>query len=360
MGHTSLRHRILLTSVFAAIAAVACTENQSDGTSKSDAGGTRTTTEQGGQAGTTSNGTSTGGTAAGGAAPVVMGGTSVGGALPASTGGAAPVSAGGTAAGGATPASNGGAAPASTGGTAPTSTGGVAGGGSTLPQCPAHPRRDITVRLALPDGMTAPTPSSVGYGGVVTNQVDGTLQAITEITESCPACTNGTRQALSIPLADDQARTFTLVAYPVELVTEWAAAVNPLVGQRLSLMFRYTRNFQYNLSTGFVLSDAAGPVIAAEQAQFVTALKPADLPGFTVTLGEPICGEAGVCATNVFRSLVFAGTTSTTVGLTEDGSFTISSQGYGARNLGAGTLGATTCADLERASPWSIWRVSTE
>jgi hypothetical protein len=307
MSHISLRHRILLTSVFAAIAAVACTESQSDGTTKSDAGGTSATTEQGGQASTTTT----------------TGGTSVGGAVPVSNGGAS-------------------------------------GSGSTLPQCPAQPRRDITVRLALPDGMTAPTPSSIGYGGVITTQVDGALQALTEITESCPTCTNGTRQALSIPLVDDQARTFALVAYPVELVTEWAAAVNPLVGQSLSLMFRYTRNFQYYLSTGFVLSDAAGPVIAAEQAQFVTALKPADLPGFSVTLGEPICGEAGDCATNVFKSLVFAGTTSVTVGLTEDGSFTIGSQSFGARNLGAGTLGATTCMDLERASPWSMWRVNSQ
>jgi hypothetical protein len=48
------------------------------------------------------------------------------------------------------------------------------------------------------------------------------------------------------------------------------------------------------------------------------------------------------------------------VGLTEDGSFTIGSQSYGARNLGAGTLAATTCLDLERASPWSMWRANSQ
>lgn len=318
MDRSSSRQRILLTSVFAVIAAVSCSEDHSDNTSKSHAGDTSAATVQGGQAGNST------------------GGIPVSSALPAGTAG--------TAAGGAAQAN----------------TGGAAGSGSTLQQCPGQPRRDITVRLAFPDGMTAPTLSSIGNGEAIANQIDGTLQAITEITESCPACTNGTRQALSIPLVDDEARTFALVAYPIELVTEWAAAATPLVGQRLSLMFRHTRGFQFQLSTGFVLADAAGPVIAAEQAQFVTALKPADLPGFTVTLGEPICRQADVCATNVFRSLVFAGTTSATVGLSEDGSFTIGSQSFGARNLGAGTLDSITCADLERASPWSVWRVSSQ
>jgi hypothetical protein len=323
MSH-SLRQLGLLTSAFAAFAATAC--NQSDGTTKSDAGGTKSTIGQGGQTSVTSNAT-------------VTGGKSVGGATSASTGGATS---------------------ASTGGTTSTSSGGAAGGSSTLPQCSAQPRRDITVRLAYPDGMTAPTPSSIGYGGVITNQVDGTLQTVTQIAESCPACDSGTRLALSISLVDDQARTFALVASPVGLVTEWAAAASPLIGQRLSLMFRYARGFQYTPSTGFVLSDPVGPVIAAEQAQFVTALKPADLPGFTVTLGEPLCGQPGTCATNVFESLVFAGTTSATVGLTEDATFSIGPQSYGARNLGAGTLTATTCTDLERASPWSMWRVNGE
>ncbi len=112
------------------------------------------------------------------------------------------------------------------------------------------------------------------------------------------------------------------------------------------------------MSTGFILSDAAGPVIIAERAQNITALKPADLPGFTVALGEPICSAPYACTNNVLTQLIFNGDSTVSLGLNLDSKVTLGSQRYMARNAGAGHLIFGTCKDLERASPWSMWRGS--
>lgn len=308
----------------------------------SSAGGDASTAE-GGR--TTANGGSstTGGTGGTGTGGATSGGSASGGA----DGGTASA---GAASGG---AGNGGA---TTGG-ATAARGGSAGAGGAVPGCTESPRR-IGASLEFPEGMTAPTAAMIPTtSGVLDYQVEGTLQSVSAVTDPCATCPGGELPRLALTIVDAANKIWTLKAGPPDRASGWQAATKAVEGSPVSLLFRYARGFQFVLSTGFVLSDAQGPVIISDQAEHVTALRPADLPGFSVSRGAALCSvPSSGCGPDRYYSLVFSGSTTATVDLASDGEFVIGSRTYVARNMGAAAITGNRCIDAEVGSPWAVWR----
>lgn len=207
--------------------------------------------------------------------------------------------------------------------------------------------RTVAFRLEPPSGVAAPT-------GLV--DLSGSLAAVALSSEPCASCDSGTKPALRLTLTTTAGPVWSLVVVPEGAVDQWRASADAIVGGSVSLRARYGRGFQFGASSGFVLSDAAGIVMAAEAGPWVGTLQSGDLPLFEVTLGTDICRTLSTCGSQMMSELVFHGDTSVSVGRSKDGEFVLRGHSYSARNSGGGYLIPDGCSDAEHVSTWAIWR----
>ncbi len=267
-------------------------------------------------------------------------------------------------------------APAATNDTVPAEGGATAGGsGSTAggatdmpvaPDCPEGVSPNVFARLEDPDG---PLEVSPARGESQTIELSGTLSLVSAEVDACAGCTSEGKPVLRIELDTEGADTWAVVLSVGERAPI-VEALEPLAGQPVTLSFRYGQGFQFRASSGLLLSDATGLVLAAECGPFVQALteSPWDFRGpdstetvaeFTVAKEAPICVRQATTSCGpdwVYTELDFRGDTTTTVGLSEDGEFMLDGLAYGARNLGAGYPDNAQCSDFEGASEWLVWR----
>lgn len=218
-----------------------------------------------------------------------------------------------------------------------------------------HKVRRMRARLTFPDGVSIPTASSVETSNLqATFRITGVLREVIATVDPCQGCSEPPN-SLSIRIEDKGSeQVWNLLAEPLELLADWQALAADLVNRDVTLLYRYRRFFQFELSSGFTLSGDHGIVLAAELGPLVSALDPEDLPGFSVTPGAKLCTTEPGCSGVTYHELRFSGDSSATVGLSQDGIFTVGARTYVARNLGAGTPSGD-CNDVERASPWAVW-----
>lgn len=67
------------------------------------------------------------------------------------------------------------------------------------------------------------------------------------------------------------------------VIDQWQAAAEQVLASSVSLRVRYNKRFQSPRSSGFVLSDASGPVMATEAGRWVKTLAPTDLASLEAT-----------------------------------------------------------------------------
>lgn len=255
---------------------------------------------------------------------------------------------------GGTASSSGGVATAGSG------TGGHAAGGSTagtassLMDCNSalRPRR-IAFQFESNEAPVTPpftTPEDVDAAGTLTD--------VALSTEPCALCETGSEPGLRLTLTTIEGVLLTLVLSPEGALQEWRDLAEASLGETLSLSVRYKKIFQSPVSSGFILSDAAGVVMAAEAGPWVKTLTPTDLPALEVLLGADVCRQtSSSCSLVVESELVFSADTSVSVGPTRDEEFVLGGRDYFARNVSGGRLiQSTTCSDLEHVSSWAIWR----
>jgi hypothetical protein len=235
-----------------------------------------------------------------------------------------------------------------------TPTGGVPG----VADCSDDVARDLSARLEDSTGEMAVPLFSLGINGEQIIDLAGTLSRVAIEVD-----------ALRLELVTEVPETWSIVLSAEDL-TPILEDLEPLLETPVSLSFHYRKVFQANESTGFLLSDASGLVMAAECGPHVQALTAngrdfraagtsQTLDVFTVEKVTPICRARPnvTCAPNwVYTELDFRGDTTTTVGLSEDGAFIAAGLTYGARNAGAGYAEREPCSDYERASEWLVWR----
>jgi hypothetical protein len=232
----------------------------------------------------------------------------------------------------------------------------------------------IGFRIDLPSGFKEPPI----YGGPTSYDVDGVLTEVSSVAEACaatsapipeqcvsglaynggqcPSCTAGVVPAVRFVVRDAAGVSWALTASPQGALDAWTAALQEDAQKPVSLHLRYRTRFQAWIARGFVLSDAAGLVVASNGGHFVDALVNADTPGLTVTAGAPLCNDPADPTCSVVEALSFQSTSSVTVVPGVDGELTIGARTYVVRNGGAKTLGTECGADVELSAPWSIWR----
>ena len=235
--------------------------------------------------------------------------------------------------------SNGGAS----GTDASSASGGASGTGGapapTLRACDpsgADAYRGIAVSLFRPGGTQEGELPAAAGGATEDGQVSGLLAEPTRVdVVTCPACAGETTPGVRFEITDALNEVWALVATPADNVAPWISALHEAVGQSVSLRFRFRRIFQSPASIGFVLTDSAGVILAAEAGPHLDV--GISVPGpLSTAPGAPFCARPVTCAggaPDTEDALVFTGTTSVAVGPATDGELTIGQRQYLARSL---------------------------
>jgi hypothetical protein len=176
----------------------------------------------------------------------------------------------------------------------------------------------------------------------------------------CTSCDAGAQSSLRLTIAPNAERPWSIVVVPQGAVDEWRATAEPLVGKSVSLLARYARGFQFPFSSGFVLNDSGGVVMAVEGGPFIDTFKPGDVAvqdvSLDVTTGADVCANLQSCGSWMVTDLVFHGDDIVSIGPSADGEFTLNHRVFRARNTGGGYLIPDGCSDAEHASTWAIWQ----
>lgn len=198
--------------------------------------------------------------------------------------------------------------------------------------------RGISVGLLRPDGTKAGDLPALASGGSEDDDITGTLAEPTRAdVVTCQSCDVQTTPGLRVQITDADGGVWTLQATPADGVASWIPALHEAVGETVSLGVHFRRMFQSPASAGFVLSDSAGAIVAADAGPHlnVGTVVPG---GLTLSTGAPFCARPVSCAGGTADTedlLVFTSQTSVAVGPATDGQVTIAGRQYLARSLDA-------------------------
>jgi hypothetical protein len=290
----------------------------------------------GGQPSTSTTAALGGATMAGGAGGA--GGTTAASGGMVSTGGATTEASGGRLPTGGSNAA-GGNSPDLSGGSTANSTGGQ----SSLPTCGT--RHTTTIALEAPAGVTVPTVLEMFSNKSLTSQ--GSLEKVVEA--------NG---SVRLEIVTSQGDTWAVVLHPNWGLDTWVQDLSLAQGHGVTLDYRLARSFQFGLSTGFVLKDKTGLLMAVEAGPWAMTLNAVDIAPLTMSNGNALCSRLVACTDAYFThtEMVVKGDYTANVGLDADGEVMLTGERYGIRNSGAGNLLPTMCSDVEMAPTWAIWR----
>jgi len=241
--------------------------------------------------------------------------------------------------GGGAPSAGGSGGGSGTGGTlqdgGPTGTGGAPA--TTLRACEPSgldAYHGISVSLLRPDGTRAGDLPPAASGGSDSEDISGTLAEPMRVdVMACQTC--AATPALRVEITDADGGVWALQAVPPNDLAAWIPALHEVVGQTVSLTVRFRRMFQSPASIGFVLSDGAGAIIAADAGPHLNV--GVSVPGgLSTAAGAPFCSQALSCVGGVPATedaLVFTSSTSVGVGPAADGQLVIAGRQYLARSL---------------------------
>ncbi|HEY6475903.1 MAG TPA: hypothetical protein VI456_04930, partial [Polyangia bacterium] len=139
----------------------------------------------------------------------------------------------------------------------------------------------------------------------------------------------------------------------------WMPALEEAAGAPVVLAVRFQQRFQDPASHGFVLSDDAGTIIAAETGPNLDTGVSVD--GLSVGDGPTLCSLGSSCGGSTPDTISYRVFTtaagSVTLGPSPDGEIEIGTRRYGARNLGGVSRGYCPGSDpVDSGSFWMVWR----
>lgn len=179
--------------------------------------------------------------------------------------------------------------------------------------------------------------------------VEGTVTAVGAGTGGC---------AVDVTIEDAAGSATTIgLAVSDHANADVTPALDVAVGDAVSLLYRY--RFVWGDTAGFVLSDADGLVVAAEEGYWGGALRDGDVSGLTVTRGEEVLSsEPTDCLPVEGFDLTFAGDDTATLIPVDSTTVSVGGVEVTALAVAAWDHGEPTGCDMSDATGVTAWVVS--
>ncbi len=192
-------------------------------------------------------------------------------------------------------------------------------------------------------------------GGRIVETIHGTVRGLGDPSGVTPLATTAvhclTEPDVYIDITDSNQDVWRIL-----YTASGVSVPNPKVsvGARVTVKFRGTLGF--GRAAGFMMSDALGPLLAAEQGAFGEGLDAEDEKPFVIHVGEAIGTRHEMCGDAVIHTVEILGSTAAKVLPGRIGHLSLGAASYRFWNTVTFHWINIRCTDMFDGSSWLLWR----